>query len=511
MDPQGRIPPIWVGRFVRIIIASRKSDLARIQAQSVGEALKKKNPELKIEYNFRESLGDKNLQDPLWKMPEKGVFTQDFYDDLISSKVDMVVHSWKDLPIEERSETQIVATLPRADQRDLLLVKKSSWEGAKAHRELKVFSSSPRRAYNLEGFLREVLPGDFENVSFESVRGNVPTRVQKLNASDSVHGLIVAKAAIDRLLSAQGQEYLKMQRELREVLKNCLVMVLPLEKNPSAAAQGALAIEIKTGRQEILQLLEGINCKKTFSEVREERKRLKEYGGGCHQKVGISVRVRDYGEIVYTRAFTDQNIKVDKVEFYSATQKISKATLKNIFPEPGVRAQFFRREALDIDIPPGPLWVSKDEALPDGVVPQDRLIWVSGIETWKKLAKRGVWVTGCNEGLGESEANHLEDLFGPLKWTKLSHTEGHQGQIKSLGKILGTYKLIPLKTLPDLQNKTHFYWTSGSSFLLALKAYPEIKKAHHFCGPGNTYEIISKEVPVTIFPKYEQWKEAILK
>ena len=63
---------------MRVTIASRRSDLARIQAVQVGEALRAAHPQIKINYSFHESLGDKNLNDPLWKMPEKGVFTQDF-------------------------------------------------------------------------------------------------------------------------------------------------------------------------------------------------------------------------------------------------------------------------------------------------------------------------------------------------------------------------------------------------------------------------------------------------
>ena len=98
---------------MRLVIGSRQSDLARIQAYAVGEALQEKNPDLKIEYNFRESLGDKNLNDPLWKMPERGVFTEDFYKGLIDGEYDIVVHSWKDLPVEDREGAGIGATSER--------------------------------------------------------------------------------------------------------------------------------------------------------------------------------------------------------------------------------------------------------------------------------------------------------------------------------------------------------------------------------------------------------------
>ena len=112
---------------MRVTVASRRSDLARIQAYQVGETLRAAHPQIEINYSFHESLGDKNLNDPLWKMPEKGVFTQDFREGLLRGDFDLVVHSWKDLAIEDDPETEIVATLPRADQRGLLLVREDRW------------------------------------------------------------------------------------------------------------------------------------------------------------------------------------------------------------------------------------------------------------------------------------------------------------------------------------------------------------------------------------------------
>ena len=102
---------------MRLNIAARRSELARIQAYQVGDSLAKAHPQLKIDYSFHESLGDRNQNDPLWQMPEKGVFTQDFREGLLKGDFDLVVHSWKDLAIDDDLKTEIVATLPRADAR----------------------------------------------------------------------------------------------------------------------------------------------------------------------------------------------------------------------------------------------------------------------------------------------------------------------------------------------------------------------------------------------------------
>src|SRR6184192_507482 len=147
-----------MGRLMRLVLAARRSALARIQAIQVGEALRRVHAQLTIDYSFRESLGDRNQNDPLWQMPEKGVFTQDFREGLLRGEFDLVVHSWKDLAIENDPETEIVATLPRADARDLLLVRRDRWNEVERTGVMSILTSSPRRAYNLDSFLRDSLP-----------------------------------------------------------------------------------------------------------------------------------------------------------------------------------------------------------------------------------------------------------------------------------------------------------------------------------------------------------------
>jgi len=295
---------------MRVTIASRRSELARIQAVQVGEALRAAHPHLEINYSFRESLGDKNQNDPLWQMPEKGVFTQDFREGLLRGEFDLVVHSWKDLTIENDPETEIAATLPRADARDLLLIRNDRWAEVERTGVISILTSSPRRGYNLDSFLREELPAKLRELNFVNVRGNVPTRVRKLFQSD-VDGLIVAKAALDRLLEANQEEFAATQTELREALSRCRFIVLPLRANPSAPAQGALAIEIHQRREDLRYLLAPINCPETLAVVAREREILASYGGGCHQKIGVSVLRRPFGEITFLRGVTDDGRVLD--------------------------------------------------------------------------------------------------------------------------------------------------------------------------------------------------------
>lgn len=474
-------------RLSEIKIAARKSDLARLQAYLVGNALKKKHPHLKITYQNRESLGDKNLNDPLWKMPEKGVFTEDFYQDLLEQKTDIVVHSWKDLPNELKPQTVIAATLPRADVRDLLLFKKSSLEKLEFHSKLHIFSSSPRRSYNLIPFLSEHLPYSAQSVEFLPVRGNVQTRVRKMLEDGGVDGLVVAKAAMDRLLSATDQEFQETRVFLRAALIQCQWMVLPLTANPAAAAQGALAVECLSARTELLELLSAINDVETFSSVQSERKRLAQYGGGCHQKIGVTHLVRPFGKLEFLRGLTDQGEVLNLQQVLDHQQP--SATLQVIGSE-----NSFTKESLPVALPANfnAYFVSHSDSWQPSFT-QPAALWTAGLKTWKDLAKKGLWVNGSAESLGEHEDMRIESLSPGLKWAKLGHETATQS---SEMPLIVTYRLRAKSNsnTPLLSGPT-FYWKSASSFRSALEKQPELVQKNHFCGPGNSFEEIRHFYP----------------
>lgn len=522
---------------MRVTIGSRRSDLARIQAYRVGEALRAAHPQIEINYSFHESLGDQNLNDPLWQMPEKGVFTQDFREGLLRGDFDLVVHSWKDLAIEEDPETEIVATLPRADARDLVLVRKDRWAAVETSGVMTILTSSPRRAHNLDSFLRQALPAKLTELNFVNVRGNVPTRVRKLLQSD-VDGLIVAKAALDRLLSAPAvgaDDFVETKKELRAALSQCRFVVMPLRENPSAPAQGALAVEISRQRDDIRKLLAPINCADTFNAVEREREILRSYGGGCHQKIGASVLRRSFGEVTFLRGLTDDGRVLDGCSLQASRPRPPKVSPELLWPIDPSESDWFTREKISVKnslslwetdtvrgsegeahLSPSPepsakgrgsnaLWIAKAEALPDDwQVAAKQVVWASGVQTWRRLARRGVWVNGCAESLGEQEPSRIETLAGaPLNWLKLTHEGGYtDGGMPSAA----TYRLVPRSEDIDLSGKRYFFWKSGSSFEQALKLNPWLREMTHFCGPGNTQRILEKHgIEPHVFLDHGQW------
>lgn len=495
----------------RVLIASRQSDLAKIQAYMVADALRAAWPGLEVGHHFRESLGDINLTDPLWKIPERGVFTEDFVQGLQRGEFDCVVHSWKDLPTENRPGAEIVATLPRADARDLVLLRKDLQEDG----DWKILSSSPRRAHNLREFFHTYLPVKPRSVEFKSVRGNVPRRIEKLTEGEG-DGLILAKAALDRLLDDTYPEFAPTREKLNRWLKNFWIIALPLELNPPAAAQGALAIEIRSNRADLREIFAPLNHAPTFEAVTWERKRLSDYGGGCHLKIGLlQTRLTPDSpqKLIVERGQTPQG-----EEFY---QRGLMMTERTPFPVGGNRValrteDLFEAEAVAVDtrqIEALPVRIAHSRALTPDLAntlrargPNDPWIWASGLESWRKLANLGLWVRGCDEGLGTESglSRNLKRLMRANSdqtaseiWARLSH-EDRGGGLGDDEKLVPTYRLIPKALSPAVTDALNaglaFYWRSGALFKQALQLRPDLKSKDHACGPGATRHILEHDL-----------------
>ena len=492
-----------------LTIISRKSTLAKLQAIEVSEAIKRKFPELKIIFKTKDTSGDIDLTTPLHKMPEMGVFTSDIREELLTDKADIAVHSWKDLPVNLEEGTEVAATIKRADQRDVLIFKKSSFKNKK----LEIFTSSPRRQENLSKFLKKAFPFEIDSLSFPDIRGNILTRVQKLKDSNA-DGLVIAKAALDRLLFSSDKGFSELD-SFKEDLNTFLWMVIPCSQNPCAPGQGALAVEAKSGNKKVFELLNEINDLDVFKDVEDERKKLKKYGGGCHQKIGVSIENHPLGKITTEKGLTPDNELIDKRSFIPFKKEFSRLEnpIKDFYPKLKKDFKLFSRSKINDGINEiktiknSGLYISRASSIETGTeIDLSNVIWTSGIENWFKLAKKGIWVNGTSDSLGE-EQSKPESFLKEVKWFLVSHIDS-QSKDK---KLIATYKLVPEKDIEDLSKYSHFYWMSISSFQEALKRFPSIEKAEHSCGLGKTFDELNKLYPNKIKPflNYEDWLEKV--
>jgi hydroxymethylbilane synthase len=476
----------------------------------VADAIRKFKKEKPIEFVFKETKGDKDLESPLWKMSEKGVFTKDFRADLLVDKFDMVVHSWKDLELEPDPETEIISVLARADQRDLLLFKKSSLQNPPE--TIKIFTSSPRRVFNLNTALKEIFPISLRKLPLEflPIRGSIRRRIEKWLDSN-IDGIVVAKAAVDRILTedyteAQLPELVEERNFLKKVLVDSLFMCLPLSLNPNAPAQGGIAVEIRKGREDLKALLSKISYPDVAKAILKEREELAKHGGGCHQKIGVSVLIRKKAMLISKRGETDSGQLLQEYRFLIEHQPKASHP-KKIWPKKG-EGLTFERNFLPMEKPPaGNLLITRISAWNPNWKKEDLtgIVWAAGIKTMKELADLDIWVNGSLDGLGEEEGIGLEKILPKAKFLKLTHD--HTDSIESRFERIATYSLTLKDEIPNLQNKTHFFWMSASQFDLVFEKYPSIKDAYHASGPGITCRHIEKKIgkKVDVFLSYEDW------
>lgn len=246
-------------------IGTRGSALALWQARSIARALLEATggePEIVI----IKTSGDKFQQTSFSQIGTKGVFIKELEDALLEERIDLAVHSMKDVPTETPEGLTIAAIGKREDVRDALL-SLSGATLASLPRGARVGTSSLRRQSQLLYARRDL--------RMLELRGNVDTRIQKLRRGD-YDAIVLAKAGLDRLgLSANISE------------------VLPPEVSLPAAGQGAIGIEARAGDTETLRVLTGLEDGETRSAVSAERFALAGLGGGCQVPIGAWGRVEN--------------------------------------------------------------------------------------------------------------------------------------------------------------------------------------------------------------------------
>jgi hydroxymethylbilane synthase len=246
-------------------IGTRGSALALWQARSVAKALHGltgAEPELII----IKTTGDKFQQASFSQIGGKGVFIKELEDALLEERVDLAVHSMKDVPTELPPGLTIAAIGKREDVRDALL----SSNGAKLAslpRGARVGTSSLRRQSQLLHARRDL--------QMLELRGNVDTRIAKVKRGD-YDAIVLAKAGLDRL-----------------GLSDNISEVLPYEVSLPAAGQGAIGIEARSGDAETLRALGKLEDIETRSAVSAERAALAGLGGGCQVPIGAWGRVEN--------------------------------------------------------------------------------------------------------------------------------------------------------------------------------------------------------------------------
>jgi hydroxymethylbilane synthase len=251
----------------KITIGTRGSDLALWQANFVKDRLAENGIETEIK--IIKTQGDSILNLRLDKLEGKGFFTKELEEELLTGGIDIAVHSHKDLPTQNPVGLTIAAVSKRENPADVLLILK---ECADVRQKLSVkFGGTVGTSSNRRKAQLLAIRPDLE---IEDLRGNVPTRIEKLRDED-YDAIMLAKAGVSRLNIDLSEFYVE---ELE-----------PMEFIP-APAQGVLAIQIRENDKELFEKLQAIHDPEVAEQIAVERKVLNLFEGGCHMPLGCYCR-----------------------------------------------------------------------------------------------------------------------------------------------------------------------------------------------------------------------------
>ncbi|MBE9227350.1 hydroxymethylbilane synthase [Phormidium sp. LEGE 05292] len=258
MSPAVSSPP----RIIRI--ASRKSQLALVQTYWVQEQLQKHFPDRTFEVHTMSTQGDKILDVALAKIGDKGLFTKELELGMINQETDFAVHSLKDLPTRLPEGLVLGCVTERENPADALVVHEKFKD--------KQLETLPEGAVVGTSSLRRLaqLRHRFPYLTFKDIRGNLNTRLAKLDAGE-FDAIILAVAGLQRL-----------------GMSDRIHQVIPSEISLHAVGQGALGIECRADDTEILSLIKVLEHTPTAQRCYAERAFLRELEGGCQVPIGVN-------------------------------------------------------------------------------------------------------------------------------------------------------------------------------------------------------------------------------
>ncbi|MDM8173895.1 MULTISPECIES: hydroxymethylbilane synthase [Olivibacter] len=265
-----------------LIIGTRGSDLALWQANHVKDRLATIG--VQAELKVIKTQGDNIQHLRLDKLEGKGFFTKELEEELLAEKIDIAVHSHKDLPTANPPGLRIAAVSEREDPSELLIILKDCVDLKKRlsvkHNAI-VGTSSNRRKAQLLAFRPDL--------EIEDLRGNVNTRLQKLR-DEKYDAIMLAKAGVERL---------KLD------LSEFHVEIIPPTEIIPAPAQGVLAIQIRESDHTLYEVLQKLHQKDVAETIGVERKVLNLFEGGCHMPLGCYCRKTTTGYEVWTAKAKD--------------------------------------------------------------------------------------------------------------------------------------------------------------------------------------------------------------
>ncbi len=493
-------------------IACRGSWLSLAQVEIFKQKVLSVDPNITFETVIIETAGDKNQTTPLHLVEGKDFFTKEIQEAITHGAADFALHSMKDVSSEEYFSGTAYSVIDRDCLQDTVIFNKNILEKIKTGQTINIGSSSPRRNYAALNFLAKALPvsGPSPNLKAVPIRGNVDTRLKKLDRGE-YDGIVLAVAGINRLLA-----YAPATDTIQKLLHDKLKMVLPLFECPPAAGQGAIVAEAASKNKRVVSILEKIENNLLTQAIKSERKSAYKYGYGCSQQFGTFHLDLHSTSFTYSSGLDNQQNSILDFDFSVPLQTKDKV----LFTGTDYMGKFFEYS-----------YKQENFALSDFVFAanhkavhsaslikslQSRKVWAAGSRTWKELAKKGIWVEGCADGLGldfaqsilfsnfikaqKSEVTILTSQSGCERWAD----EGWKTVCTYQATANPSYEIIKRASTADI-----ILWTSYEQYL-SLKEYVKQEVVHCSLYGKTTERLKENNLNPIVFPgikAFQVWKE----
>ena len=523
-----------------IRLIGRGSKLSLLQLEKVKHKITAAYPGIRVEIIARESRGDTLKDIPLQTVDGSDFFTQDIFDALQKNEADIAVHSLKDMSSEHLFGTNKFAIVDRDDVRDIAIFRKEIEQKLTNGDKIIVGTCSPRREEMAIGFLQKALPqwNAAFKVETKTIRGNVDTRLRKLDAGE-YDGIILATAGLNRLLSSPSAVEISPSAvenpdggySTKKLLKDKKLMLLPLIECVPAPCQGAIVAEANPSNKTAVDILNAINDNKLMQNCIRERQTAIQYGVGCLQRFGVTtIRYGDTSTLRQTQRLSEiiyaAGKDSDNNSFSNWTGLPQLNTVdKNIFSATDFMGNFFQYEYNNESktIKEAIVFVANYKAAEKEELIQQlqtKQVWAAGTKTWLELAKKRVWVQGCADAFG------LEFLIAPWQMPLFNISKREVAVVTNNStattwqakgwKVYGTYDTLD-KQIPGIEEQIKqadiIFWTSFRQYARYKSAVKE--NAVHVCPYGETAEQFKATgIEPVVFPTIKaflQWRQTSIR
>ncbi|MDC0366587.1 hydroxymethylbilane synthase [Pelagibacteraceae bacterium] len=262
----------------KIIIGARGSKLSLAYVSKVKNLILKNSQDIDIQVKTIKTSGDIHKDVKLSEIGGKNLFCKEIEENLLKKNIDIAVHSLKDMESEEHVSLMIGAFIKRNDPRDVLIGNKIK-KFSELNNELKIGSSSKRREFQLKKINK--------NISVVNIRGNIDTRIKKIEEK-KLDAIILAAAGVKSLN-----------------LENKISLTFETNDMLPAVGQGIIAVQCKKDDKLVIDIIKKINDEETNLCAKAERKMLKTIGGDCETAVGGLAEINNNNLKLKAQLFSD--------------------------------------------------------------------------------------------------------------------------------------------------------------------------------------------------------------